>query len=99
MRELRGAEAANAICTDAMRQTAELIERGIAPCLGVVRIGDDAADAAYERGIRKRFDAGGRKCGKHLPERGLHAGRSRRSHSEACRGRFRARHIAIYAPA
>ena len=26
MRELRGAEAANAICTDAMRQTAELIE-------------------------------------------------------------------------
>ena len=46
MRELRGAEAANAICTDAMRQTAELIERGIAPCLGVVRIGDDAADAA-----------------------------------------------------
>lgn len=61
MRELRGAEAANAICTDAMRQTAELIERGIAPCLGVVRIGDDAADAAYERGIRKRFDAAGAK--------------------------------------
>ena len=46
MRELRGAEAASAICTDAMRQTAELIERGIAPCLGVVRIGDDAASAA-----------------------------------------------------
>ena len=61
MRELRGAEAANAICTDAMRQTAELIERGIVPCLGVVRIGDDAADAAYERGIRKRFDAAGAK--------------------------------------
>lgn len=61
MRELRGAEAASAICTDAMRQTAELIERGIAPCLGVVRIGDDAADAAYERGIRKRFDAVGAK--------------------------------------
>ena len=61
MRELRGAEAASAICTDAMRQTAELIERGIAPCLGVVRIGDDAADAAYERGIRKRFDAAGAK--------------------------------------
>ncbi len=50
MRELRGAEAASAICTDAMRQTAELIERGIAPCLGVVRIGDDAAG----RGIRAR---------------------------------------------
>ena len=47
MRELRGAEAASAICTDAMRQTAELIERGIAPCLGVVRIGCDEADAAY----------------------------------------------------
>ena len=61
MRELRGAEAASAICTDAMRQTAELIERGIAPCLGVVRIGCDAADAAYERGIRKRFDAAGAK--------------------------------------
>lgn len=59
MRELRGAEAANAICTDAMRQTAELIERGIAPCLGVVRIGDDAADAAYERGLMKRFAAAG----------------------------------------
>ena len=61
MRELRGAEAASAICTDAMRQTAELIERGIAPCLGVVRIGCDEADAAYERGIRKRFDAAGAK--------------------------------------
>ena len=61
MRELRGTEAASAICTDAMRQTAELIERGIAPCLGVVRIGCDEADAAYERGIRKRFDAAGAK--------------------------------------
>lgn len=61
MRELRGAEAANAICTEAMRQTDALIKRGIAPCLGVVRIGDDAADAAYERGIRKRFDAAGAK--------------------------------------
>ena len=61
MQELRGAEAASAICTDAMRQTAELIERGIAPCLGVVRIGCDEADAAYERGIRKRFDAAGAK--------------------------------------
>ena len=59
MRELRGAEAASAICTDAMRQTAELIERGIAPCLGVVRIGCDAADAAYERGLMKRFAAAG----------------------------------------
>ena len=61
MRELRGAEAANAICTEAMRQIDALIKRGIAPCLGVVRIGDDAADAAYERGIRKRFDAAGAK--------------------------------------
>ena len=59
MRELRGAEAASAICTDAMRKTAELIERGIAPCLGVVRIGCDAADAAYERGLMKRFAAAG----------------------------------------
>ena len=36
-------------------------QRGIAPCLGVVRIGCDEADAAYERGIRKRFDAAGAK--------------------------------------
>lgn len=61
MRELRGAEAASAICTDAMRQTDTLVKSGIVPCLGVVRIGDDAADAAYERGIRKRFDAAGAK--------------------------------------
>ena len=54
MRELRGAEAASAICTDAMRQTAELIERGIVPCLGVVLIGDDAADAAYESALTRR---------------------------------------------
>lgn len=59
MRELRGAEAASAICTDAMRQTATLVKSGIVPCLGVVRIGDDAADAAYERGLMKRFAAAG----------------------------------------
>lgn len=61
MRELRGAEAANAICADEMRQIGALIKRGIVPCLGVVRIGYDAADGAYERSINKRFDAAGAK--------------------------------------
>lgn len=59
MRELRGAEAAYALNKAALRHTEALAERGITPCLGIVRIGCDAAGAAYERGLMKRFAAAG----------------------------------------
>ncbi len=55
MRELRGAAAAQSICAKATENIAALAAMGIVPRLGVVRIGENAADLSYERGLTKRF--------------------------------------------
>lgn len=59
MRELRGAAVAQKILAAQENKMAALAALGITPCLGVVRIGQNAADIAYERGLIKRFDAAG----------------------------------------
>ena len=46
---------------DAMKErlaakNAELIEKGVTPCLNIVRIGERPDDMAYERGALKRFE-------------------------------------------
>lgn len=55
MRELRGALVAQSICTKVKDDMAALSALGIVPRLGVVRIGENAADLSYERGLIKRF--------------------------------------------
>lgn len=55
MRELRGALVAQSICTKVKDDMAALSALGIVPRLGVVRIGENAADLSYERGLTKRF--------------------------------------------
>ena len=56
MRELRGAPAAAALLENVAKDIAELSSRGIVPCLGVVRIGQNPSDISYEKGIIKRFE-------------------------------------------
>ncbi len=56
MRELRGAPAAAALLENTAKDIACLSSRGIVPCLGVVRIGQNPSDISYEKGIIKRFE-------------------------------------------
>lgn len=59
---MRGAEAAKAIKEEVTEEAADLKERGINPCLAVIRVGARPDDLAYERGARKRMEASGIEC-------------------------------------
>lgn len=56
---LRGAPVAAAIMSDVSGRAGALGERGIAPTLAILRVGERADDLAYERGAVKRADAAG----------------------------------------
>lgn len=54
---LTGAQPAAAIKEDLKGRVAELSARGIVPCLGVLRVGEDGGQISYERGLRKTLEA------------------------------------------
>lgn len=56
---LSGKEVAETIKEDCVRLCSGLKNRGIIPTLAVVRLGSEAADLAYERGLKKTADAVG----------------------------------------
>jgi methylenetetrahydrofolate dehydrogenase (NADP+) / methenyltetrahydrofolate cyclohydrolase len=59
---LKGAEVVNSIKEKMLKEVAELISKGITPCLGIVRLGARPDDLAYERGAIKRCEGVGIKC-------------------------------------
>ena len=56
---LKGAPVAKEICEEAARRAEKLRERGIAPALAIVRVGENDADIYYERAAMRRCDAVG----------------------------------------
>ena len=59
MTEYRGMPAVKAMAEDFKSRVAELKDKGVYPKLAVVRVGAREDDIAYEKGIMKRFGAGG----------------------------------------
>ena len=53
---LKGAEAAKALTEQLVTRTTNLREKGITPCLAIVRVGERADDISYERGAMKRCE-------------------------------------------
>ena len=53
---LKGIEVANAMKQQLIDKNNELTARGVAPCLGIVRVGERQDDLAYEKGVLKRFE-------------------------------------------
>ena len=56
---LRGAPAAAAITEDVRNRSEALRERGIVPCLAILRVGEREEDLAYERAALKRCEKTG----------------------------------------
>lgn len=53
---LKGAPVVAAINQNLMDRTAALVQKGITPCLAIVRIGEKDDDISYERGAAKRCE-------------------------------------------
>lgn len=53
---LLGKEVTDALNADLQIRTAALREKGIAPTLGIIRVGADPADLSYEKGATKRAE-------------------------------------------
>ncbi len=56
---LKGSVAAEAIVARAKASTEDLVLHGVQPTLALVRVGENSADGAYERGARKKAEAVG----------------------------------------
>ena len=54
---LRGAPVAEALSENLKTRIAALAEKGVVPCLGMIRIGERPGDLSYERSATKRCDA------------------------------------------
>ena len=66
---MKGAETAKAMKESMEEQVHALKEKGIVPCLAIVRVGARPDDLAYERGAKKRMEMVGAECRVHeLPE-------------------------------
>ncbi len=59
---MKGADVAKAMKEELTRETEHLKEKGIRPCLAIVRVGARPNDLAYERGAGKRMEAAGIEC-------------------------------------
>ncbi|BDF04281.1 bifunctional 5,10-methylenetetrahydrofolate dehydrogenase/5,10-methenyltetrahydrofolate cyclohydrolase [[Clostridium] hylemonae] len=59
---MKGADVAAAMKEGLIKETEALKEKGIHPCLGIVRVGERPDDMAYERGARKRMESIGIRC-------------------------------------
>ena len=56
-RILKGAPVAEALSIELSERVRALGERGVVPCLGMIRIGERAGDLSYERSASKRCEA------------------------------------------
>ena len=56
---LKGAPVAAAITEDLVLRTEKLKEKGIVPCLAILRVGERESDLSYERGALKRCEKTG----------------------------------------
>lgn len=65
-RILTGAPVAESLCAQLNKRLLSLRERGIVPCLAVVRIGSQIGSLSYERSIEKRCDSLGLKLTKRV---------------------------------
>lgn len=66
---MKGAEVAKAMKETLIRKTEALKDRGVDPCLVIIRVGERADDLAYERGAKKRMELTGIDCRvRELPE-------------------------------
>ena len=59
---MKGADVANAMKEELVEKVKCLREKGIVPCLAIVRVGGRADDLSYERGARKRMEMLGISC-------------------------------------
>ena len=66
MIRLGGKEAGDAITASLAPKIEELKSKGTVPTLGILRVGAREDDLAYERGIKKKFEAAG--CGVRIVE-------------------------------
>ena len=53
---LKGAAAAASITEELITRTRQLNERGIVPCLAILRVGERIDDLSYERAALKRAE-------------------------------------------
>lgn len=56
---LKGAPVARELCENTRRKTERLAERGVVPCLAILRIGQREEDISYERSAAKRCESVG----------------------------------------
>ena len=59
---MKGAEVAKEMKETLIREANELKEKGIDPCLAIIRVGARSADLSYERGAKKRMELAGIAC-------------------------------------
>lgn len=59
---MKGAEVAKAMKEVLIRETEEWKQKGVEPCLTIVRVGARPDDLAYERGAKKRMELVGIRC-------------------------------------
>lgn len=52
---MKGAEVAKEMKETLIREANELKEKGIDPCLAIIRVGARSADLSYERGAKKEW--------------------------------------------
>jgi len=62
MSVIKGTQVAEAMSIEIVERVKKLKERGIEPCLTIIRVGEDGSEIAYERGAMKRMDKCGIKC-------------------------------------
>lgn len=68
---LKGAPVAEALSEQLKTRIAALAERGVVPCLGMIRIGERPGDLSYERSATKRCESLGIKLEKHVLPAGV----------------------------
>ena len=59
---MKGADVANAMKEDLINRVECLKEKGVAPCLTIIRVGSRPDDVSYERGAKKRMEMIGIEC-------------------------------------
>lgn len=59
---MKGMDVANAMKENLTQRVADLKNKGIVPCLTIVRVGNRPDDLAYERGAKKRMETLGVEC-------------------------------------
>ncbi len=59
---MKGTDVAKSMKEELTREAKSLRERGIIPCLAIIRVGARPDDLAYERGARKRMELTGIEC-------------------------------------